>query len=261
MAANHRRTLQLAGAVLALSLGLAGCSSAPEPVVPTLPEGHAPIATGSAAPSAAATPEAENTDVVSISRIAVASGIARAYAMGFDKAREITGAEMESLRQPPADTLKNVIVDPAKCAPVLEGLNWSPAQQGGEAARSDFINEKIKVTGSVEVAKIQDQAQLDAHIATVKKLLGECNTLTMNDGSGAIGFTAVAPKVKVGTTDSALQWTRGQVGHPMRQQSLVLIKTRGQHVAMASFIAADNLQKPDFTKIAAQVLDAALEQL
>ncbi|GAA4369357.1 hypothetical protein [Paeniglutamicibacter cryotolerans] len=259
MSVNHRRTIQLVGTVLALSLALAGCSSAPEHGGPSLPEGHAPIATdGSVAPAEPSDPE---KDVVSASRLAVASGISMAYALGFDKAREITGADLESLRQPPADTLKGVTVDPGTCAEVIEGLNWSPVQQGGEGARSDFINEKISVTGSVEVARIQDRAQLDAHLATARRLLGECHRLTLDDGSGAIPFSTVAPVVKDGGADSAILWTRAGEGHPMRQQALVLIKERGDHVAMVSFIAASNLQKPEFAKIAGQVLEAALSQL
>lgn len=259
MAVKHRRTIQLASTVAALSLALAGCSAAPQQAGPSLPEGHAPIATGS--PAASAAPSTGATDTVSTSRFAVAAGISMAYSLGFTKAREITGADLESLRQPPADTLKGVTVDPGTCAEVLERLNWSPVQQGGEGARSDFINDKIAVTGSVEVARIQDRAQLDGHLATARRLLGECNKLTLDDGSGAIPFVTVAPVLKDDDTDSAILWTRAGVGHPMRQQSLVLIQERGEHVAMVSFIGANGLQKPEFAKIAARVLDAALDQL
>lgn len=263
MAVKHPGPIRLAATALGFSLALAGCSAGADPVSPSLPEGHAPIATGSADASGAASaaPESAAADTVSTSRLAVASGISMAYTLGFEKAREITGADLESLREPPADTLAGVTVAPASCAPVLEGLNWSPVQQGGEASRSDFINDKISVTGSVEVAKIEDRAQLEAHLATARQLLRECNSLTLDDGSGAIPFVTVAPVLADGDADSAILWTRAGVGNPMRQQALVLIKEHGNHVAMVSFIGANDLQKPEFAKIAAQVLDAALAQL
>ena len=47
----------------------------------------------------------------------------------------------------------------------------------------------------------------------------------------------------------------------MRQQALVLIKSKGDHVAMVSFIAEDGLEAPEFSQMAVQVLNAALAQV
>ncbi|MGB9036434.1 MAG: hypothetical protein WCC45_18130 [Paeniglutamicibacter sp.] len=245
------RTLAL---TLSLGLALAGCAGAPQAV--ELPEGHAPLPTGA---SAAATPSGGAAEL-NVSELSVASGISMAARLGFDKARVISGTELADLKKAPEDTPGGVAVLPTQCADVIESLNWSPVQMGGEGARTDFLTEKIPATGSVEVAKVTDKSALDAHYATVLAMLTECQKVTMHQETETVPFSTEKPVLKAGDADSAILWTRGRQGQGMRQQALVLIKAKGDYVAMVSFIAADGLKAPEFSQMAAQVLNAALTQ-
>ncbi|GAA1868336.1 hypothetical protein GCM10009715_14310 [Paeniglutamicibacter psychrophenolicus] len=243
------RTLAL---TLALGLALAGCAGAPQAV--ELPEGHAPLPT-----DASATPSGEAAEL-NVSELSVASGISMAARLGFDKARVISGTELTDLKKAPEDTLGGVAVLPTQCADVIESLNWSPVQMGAEGARTDFLTEKIPATGSVEVAKITDKSALEAHYATVLAMLTECKKVTLHQETETVPFTTEKPVLKAGDADSAILWTRGTKGQGMRQQALVLIKAKGDYVGMVSFIAADGLKAPEFSQMAAQVLNAALTQ-
>ena len=64
-----------------------------------------------------------------------------------------------------------------------------------------------------------------------------------------------------GAADSALLWTRGRGDSELRQQALVLVKERGDHVAMVSFIATEGLEAQQFSDMATAVLDAAIAEL
>ena len=239
---------------LGLSMGmlLAGCAGSPQAV--ELPEGHAPVSSGSSsAPSSAA---AE----LDVSELSVASGISMAARLGFDKARVISGTELAELKKAPGDTRSGLAVLPTQCGDVIESLNWSPLQMGGEGARTDFLTEKIAATGSVEVAEITDKAAMEAHYATVLAMLTECKAVTMHQDTETGPFNSSKPQLKAGTADSSIAWTRGTPGQGMRQQALVLIKAKGDHVAMVSFIAADGLEAPEFAQMAAEILNAALAQ-
>lgn len=247
------RTLALS---LSMGLLLAGCAGSPQPV--ELPEGHAPLGAPSSAASSAA--PAEGAEALDVSELSVASGISMAARLGFDKARVISGTELEDLKKAPEDSLGAVAVLPTQCAEVIESLNWSPLQMGGEGARTDFLTEKIAATGSVEVARITDKPALEAHYATVLAMLTDCRKVTMHQETETVPFETSKPVLKNGEADSAIGWTRGRPGQGMRQQALVLIKAQGDHVAMVSFIAADGLEAPEFTQMAAQVLNAALAQ-
>jgi hypothetical protein len=239
---------------LGLSMGmlLAGCAGSPQSV--ELPEGHAPVSSGSssAPPSAAAE--------LDVSELSVASGISMAARLGFDKARVISGTELAELKKAPGDTRSGLAVLPTQCGDVIESLNWSPLQMGGEGARTDFLTEKIAATGSVEVAEITDKAAMEAHYATVLAMLTECKAVTMHQDTETVPFKSSKPQLKAGAADSAIAWTRGTPGQGMRQQALVLIKAKGDHVAMVSFIASDGLEAPEFAQMAAEILNAALAQ-
>lgn len=244
---------------LTMSLGLllASCSAAPK--AGELPEGHAPLPSSSTSAPATSTSPGDQAEL-NVSQLAVASGISMAVRLGFDKARVIESQELEALKQPPTDSLNGVVVIPSQCSEVIESLNWSPVQMGAEGARTDFLNEKIAATGSVEVAKITDKPVLEAHYATVLRMLTECKKISMHVETDVVPFTAQKPALKENQADSSILWTRANPGHPRRQQALVLVKTKGDYVAMVSFIAKDGLQAPEFTQMAAEILNAALAQ-
>lgn len=247
------RTLALG---IAAGLLLAGCASAPQG--PELPEGHAPL--GSTAAESEPAPASADAAELNTSELSVASGISMAARLGFEKARVISGTELSELKNAPEDTLGGITVLPTQCAETIESLNWSPVQMGGEGARTDFLADKVAATGSVEVAKITDKASLDAHYATVLAMLTECKKVTMHQETETVPFTTAKPELKSNDADSAIIWTRGAKGQQMRQQALVLIKAKGDHVAMVSFIAAEGLEAPEFSEMAAQILNAALTQ-
>ena len=238
-----------------LGLVLSGCAGG-EPT-PELPEGHAPLPS-SAAPSAApsASPEQLTT-----AQLAVASGISMAARLGFDKARVISGQELESLKEAPQDSLNGVVVIPSQCSEVIESLNWSPVQMGEEGARTDFLTEKIAATGSVEVARITDKPALEEHYATVLRMLTDCNKVSLHVNSETVPFTTQKPAVAQDQADSSILWTRAKPGHAMRQQSLVLLKAQGDYVGMVSFIGSDGLDSPEFARMAGEILNAALTQV
>lgn len=246
------RTLAL---TMALGLALAGCAG--EPKAAQLPEGHAPVS-GASAPSAA--PSGESAEL-NVSELAVASGISMAARLGFEKARVISGTELKDLKNAPQAGQGGLAVLPTRCGDVIESLNWSPLQMGGEGGRTDFLTEKIPATGSVEVAKVTDKAALEAHYATVLAMLTECKSVTMHRETETVPFKTSKPQLTAGAADSAIAWTRGTPGSGMRQQALVLIKSKGDHVAMVSFIAEDGLEAPEFSQMAVQVLNAALAQV
>lgn len=247
------RTLALG---VAAGLLLAGCAS--DPQGPGLPEGHAPLSSNASEPAPA--PTSTDAAELNTSELSVASGISMAARLGFEKARVIPGAELAALRKAPEDTLSGITVLPTQCAATIESLNWSPVQMGGEGARTDFLADKVAATGSVEVAKVTDKSSLDAHYATVMAMLTECRKVTMHQGTETVPFTTAKPKLKTDEADSAIMWTRGSKGQQMRQQALVLIKSKGEHVAMVSFIAGDGLDSPEFSEMAVQILNAALAQ-
>ncbi|NKG19295.1 hypothetical protein [Paeniglutamicibacter terrestris] len=261
------RTISLGAALL---LALSACSSGDTSL--ELPKGHTPVNTDApasapasapaAASASASTPAAASTAAnMSTAELAVASGISMAALLGFDQARVITGDELDALRKAPEDTLGGVAVLPTQCGEVIESLNWSPVQMGDEGARSDFLNTTVSATGSVEVAKISDRSVLDKHYATALAVLSECRAANMNQGTETGPFIAKKPQVSAAQADSAILWERGNTGQGMRQQALVLIKAKGDYVAMVSFIAQDGLEATEFSELAAQILNAALVQV
>ncbi|MBP2387225.1 hypothetical protein [Paeniglutamicibacter kerguelensis] len=248
------RALALTASLGLLLTGCAGKDQALE-----LPEGHAPLPS-SAGPSAPAGPSAGAQEQLTTAQLAVASGISMAARLGFDQARVINGQELESLKEAPQDSLNGVVVIPSQCSEVIESLNWSPVQMGGEGARTDFLTDKIAATGSVEVAKVADKPALEKHYGTVLRMLTECKKISLHQESETVPFTTQKPVVKEGQADSAILWTRAKPGQAMRQQALVLVKARGDYVGMVSFIATDGLDSPQFAQMAGEILNAALTQ-
>ena len=154
-------------------------------------------------------------------------------------------------------TLKDLVVLPSQCSAPIEDLNWSPVQLGTEAARTDFTNENQSITGSVEVAKLGDQAaKVAAHNKNVATILDECKTVKLNglDYRETLKFSDPG----VPEADSALYYSRdGQYA----QDSLVLIKSTEQYAVMVSFMSATSLQDATFNKVATSIMDTVLAQL
>lgn len=258
MAANTKMGAFRALALTA-SLGLLLTACGGTEKLLELPEGHAPLAS-SASPSAQpSTPAPADKELTTV-QLAVASGISMAARLGFDQARVISGKELESLKEAPKDSLNGVVVIPSQCSEVIESLNWSPVQMGDEGARTDFLTEKIAATGSVEVAKISNKQELEAHYGTVLRMLTECKQISLHQEADTVPFITQKPVLKDGQADSAILWTRAKPGHAMRQQALVLVKAKGDYVGMVSFIAEDGLDAPEFSQMAGEILNAALTQ-
>jgi hypothetical protein len=273
VAANHPKTTtaaRTAALLLGAGLVLAGCAAPQAPADP-----HAGVSTGapepsSTAPSAAAATAGGSVEDATAEEYAVAAGIVEAYTLGFTQSAKASAADLAALREPATDTMEGVVVIPSTCQNVLEGLNWSPAQLGEDTARTDFTPESGSITGSIEVAKVPERSSLDAHYGVVKELLGSCSNLQMNiqtenpDGSTTsetVPLKSAALAVAGGTADSALLWTRGTAAGTWQQQSLVLIKEKGDHVAMVSFIAASGVDAAEISTIATGVLNATLAAL
>ncbi|MFB0834732.1 hypothetical protein ACX8Z9_12620 [Arthrobacter halodurans] len=260
--ARARRPLTVAVAVAA-ALAIAGCSA---PDGPDAGDPHAGVDTGTTA--APASPEAAGTAV----QAAVDGGIAQAGRYGFTLTAPASAADLGALRSAPADALEGVVVIPSTCAEPVEALNWSPALLGPDSARTDFAADGVDATGSVEVAAVSDSDRggLDAHYATVEAMLGDCRRMTLNiqsegESGGVVPETvqlkSTAPEVADDAADSALLWTRAAETSGLRQQALVLIKERGGHVAMVSFIGRSLPDEEKFATMAATILDAALSAL
>ena len=273
------RILALVAIAVAAVLALAGCAGGGAPGAPAEPGagGSGPAESGAAADPHAgvetqepAEADADEGPADAASARAVAAGIERAASYGFDLSQPAGEEQLEALRSAPADALEGVVVIPSTCETVLRDLNWSPVLLGADSARTDFATEKVSATGSVEVAAIGDRAELDAHYATVGKMLGECNGMTLNmqtDGANGgvvtetVPLASTVPDVADGTADSALLWTRGRADSDLRQQALVLMRESKGHVAMVSFIAVEGLEAQEFADMASAVLEAAVAEL
>lgn len=243
----------LASSLMACAL-LAATACSAEQEMPQ-DETHKIAVQGTATPSASEQPEepAEMTTA----QVATTAGAVMAAELGFPSSAKIQGKDLESLATPPTDTLKDIVVLPAQCSAPIEDLNWSPVQLGTEAARTDFTNENQSITGSVEVAKLEDQAaKVAAHNKNVATILDDCETVKLNglDYRETLKFSDPG----VPDADSALYYSRdGQYA----QDSLVLIKSTGEYAVMVSFMSATSLQDATFNKVATSIMDTALAQL
>lgn len=254
----------LAAVAAVLTVSLAACGGAQAPT-----ENDA-AASAHAAASAAKASASANPVVNSRSGVAVSTGISQAASFGFNTARGATPDELAELRKPPADAMKGVTVIPDTCTTAVEDLNWSPVQSSDEAARTDFAQNGVPVTGSVEVAKLQDTKAYASYKKAVEQLETSCKAITLSIGRDTTAdtypFTAVKPATKAdasvdGKIASQILWTRGRENQDIRQQSLVLVGEKAGHVAMVSFVGTNKVTDPQFTEMAQAILKATLAAL
>lgn len=259
--AGRGRTAFAAAAVVVLAL-LTACGGPAE-----MPDdaAHAP---------ADESPAAGGTDdggPVTTPRVAVAAGVLQAAGLGFDQSSEATSEQLQQLREDPADPMAGVVVAPPSCAAPLEQMNWSPtlvASSADDAALTQFRNDDVAALGAIEVARIDDRAGLDAHYATVRTLLDECATVTLNlQQPGADGAVVPASgplkhsEPETGyETDSAVFWSL-LPNLDQQQESLVLIREAGDYVAMVSFTGPENISDPEFTQMAESILEITVLEL
>lgn len=239
-------------AVLAAGLLLTLSACAAEPADMPQDETHKIASEGSPTP----TPEVQD---LSTAEVAATAGAVIAAKLGFPNSAKIQGEDLAALAEKPTDTLKDIVVLPGNCAAPVDDLNWSPVQLGTEAARTDFTNESQNITGSIEVAKLEndkDRQALQEHFANVSTILADCQSVKINglDYSETLKFSD--PKVE--SADSALYYTRNGK-YP--QDSLVLITTAGDYAGMVSFVSSKPLDDKTFNQVATSILDTAMTQV
>ncbi|GGL91938.1 hypothetical protein [Glutamicibacter protophormiae] len=239
-------------AVLAAGLLLTLSACAAEPADMPQDETHKIASEGSPTP----TPEVQN---LSTAEVAATAGAVIAAKLGFPNSAKIQGEDLAALAEKPTDTLKDIVVLPGNCAAPVDDLNWSPVQLGTEAARTDFTNESQNITGSIEVAKLEndkDRQALQGHFANVSTILADCQSVKINglDYSETLKFSD--PKVE--SADSALYYTRNGK-YP--QDSLVLITAAGDYAGMVSFVSSTPLDDKTFNQVATSILDTAMTQV
>ncbi|MFJ2619499.1 hypothetical protein [Glutamicibacter sp. NPDC087344] len=234
-----------------LLLTLSACAA---PAEMPQDETHKIASESSATPSP--TPEVQD---LSAAEIATTAGAVIAAQLGFPNSAKIQGEDLEALAVKPTDTLKDIVVLPGQCADPVNDLNWSPVQLGTEGARTDFTNDAQNITGSIEVAKLEndeDRASATEHFANVDTILADCKTVTISglDYSETLKFSDPA----VDSVDSALYYTRdGQ--YP--QDSLVLISLTEDYAGMVSFVSATALDDQTFNQVATSILQTAMTQV
>ncbi|MFY9679201.1 hypothetical protein [Glutamicibacter protophormiae] len=239
-------------AVLAAGLLLTLSACAAEPADMPQDETHKIASEGSPTP----TPEVQD---LSTAEVAATAGAVIAAKLGFPNSAKIQGEDLAALAEKPTDTLKDIVVLPGNCAAPVDDLNWSPVQLGTEAARTDFTNESQNITGSIEVAKLEndkDRQALQEHFANVSTILADCQSVKINglDYSETLKFSD--PKVE--SADSALYYTRNGK-YP--QDSLVLITAAGDYAGMVSFVSSTPLDDKTFNQVATSILDTAMTQV
>lgn len=255
-----------AATLVALSIGLVACGGAE-----AISENEAAASAHAAASASQSAASASKQAIVnSRAGIAVSTGISQAASFGFNTARGATVEELAELREPPTDALYGVTVIPQTCTTAVEDLNWSPVQSSTEAARTDFTQGGVAVTGSVEVAKIQVQEAFANYKKAVQSLLTDCKAISLSIGrdsnADTYPFTSVKPATTAdssadGKIDSQILWTRGRESQDLRQQSLVLVGSKDGYAAMVSFVGTSKLTDAQFTEMAQAILKATLAGL
>lgn len=193
---------------------------------------------------------------------AVAAGVERAASYNFTLSAVASDADLESLSAAPQDTLEGATVQPAACLDAVRQLNWSPAQGGQNPARTDFAADGVEATGSIEVARVTDRAQLREHYATVEQMLGSCSEVTLAISGSDVPLRSSTPETGAETgAESALLWSRASKGSELQQQALVLIGERAGQVAMVSFIGTSGIDDPKFARMADGILTSTLDEL
>lgn len=259
------RRLALAAAAAVVLLGATACGGPAE-----MPD-DADHSAASASPSAGS-PATDDGAAVTIPRVGVAAGVLQASGLGFDLSSDATAEQLTQLRDDPADPMAGVVVAPSSCEAPLAQMNWSPtlvADSADEAALTQFRAGDVAAIGTIEVARIDDREQLDAHYATVRTLLDECSSVTLNlqkpgaDG-GVVPTSGPLKHSEPETgypTDSAVFWSLLPNLEDQKQQSLVLIREAGDYVAMVSFSGPENISDPEFTQMAESILEVTVLEL
>ena len=248
--------------LLVAGLLLAGCSA--EPQAEQMPQDDIHVsATANPKPSGKPLPSpepgsSEQTGQASTVELATQVGAVFAAQLGFDQSQRIGQEQLKELATPPTDTLKDVVVLPSQCEQPLEALNWSPAQLGTEVARTDFTNQAGNIAGSVEVAKVADRAPVEEHFKTVLTMRIDCSSVKLNRSEYTETLKFSNPQV--GEVESQLAYTR-RGNADTAQDTLVLVQTKGQYVAMVSFISGQSLADEQFGQVAKQIMDSVLGQL
>ena len=246
--------------VLAGGLALTACSSQAQPQDMPQDELHqalteSPTAQPDTDPGAPGESTAEDLGTVDL---ATQVGAVFAAELGFDQSQRITKEQLAELAKPPTDTLADVVVLPGQCEGPLEALNWSPAQLGTEVARTDFTNAAGNVAGSIEVAELEDREDLEEHFRTVLKMRTDCSSIKLN----WVEFTETLKFSNPGVdgVESQLSYTR-RGNSATAQDTVVLIQSTGQYVAMVSFMSGTSLADDTINLVGKQILDSVLAQL
>ena len=253
MAAKYKTLAVLAAAALALSACSSGDDAAEQMPQDSL---HQKIAQAQASPSASPSAEPDFEDLTTAQQ-AVMTGVVTATQLGFENSAKISDEDMKQLAKKPEDTLKDTVVLPKACSAPVEELNWSPAQLGSEAARTDFTNQNQTVTGSLEVAKAGGQLaqRVAQHYQVVDGILANCQDVKLQGLDAVENLSFSSPGVD--GVDSQLYYSRdGQYA----QNSLVFVHQEHGYVAMVSFISTSPLKDENLNKVAMSILNAALDQ-
>ena len=249
---------KLTAAMLAGGLLLSSCA-APETSA-DMPDDltHQKATEQPAQPSAQSTEPSKTAEEMTRAQFIASTGSVIAATLGFPNSRQISAEELKGLAVPPTDTLKDVVVLPSQCSKPVEDLNWSPAQMGTEAARTDFTNEAQNIAGSIEVAKVTNRQKLEDHYKTVLEIRTECKNVKLN----GLDFTETLKFSSPGISDveSQLYYTRTGDSANARE-SLVLMQSKGDYVVMVSFMSTVSLAEQQFKDVAKTILDTAVSQL
>lgn len=239
---------------------LAGCSGPVEVAQMPQDQLHQSLSENQSARPDPAPSQSTDSQPEELAPVDLAAQVGSVFAaeLGFDRSQRIGAEQLKALAEAPSDTLADVVVLPAQCEQPLEALNWSPAQLGTEVARVDFTNDAGKVAGSIEVAELGDREKLEEHFRTVLTMRTECSSMKLN----WVEFTETLKfsNPDVAGVESQLAYTR-RGNSSTAQDTVVLIQSKGDYVAMVSFIAGTSLADDTINLVGKQILDSVLAQL
>lgn len=246
--------------MLAGGLLLSGCTSPNEVEEMPQDELHKALTESSNAQPSPVPSEVEDPQSEELNTVELATQVGAVFAagLGFEQSQRISAEQLEILAEPPTDTLADVVVLPGQCADPLEALNWSPAQLGTEVARTDFANTAGNVAGSIEVAELESRENVEEHFRTVLLMRTECSSIKLN----WVEFTETLKfsNPNVDGVESQLAYTR-RGNSATAQDTVVLIQSKGEHVAMVSFISSTSLADEKINLVGKEILDSVLAQL
>ena len=270
-----RRARALAAAAAVGLLALTGCGEGEEPA-PQQPSAPADANHGDGGGSAqegdgGSAPEQEGLGLGDREDERMAAAAAeRAASVGFVRQRaaaeEEVAAAREDSRARRADADRTT-VEPAACKAPLTALDFSPISLGAqETTRVDVGAETFTGTGTVEVARLTGvgRQEVERHLQTVNALLADCRemTMTVQDGDARVDYrlaVAEAPLSEDTPAQSALVWERALASEPGPQLTAqVLTAVTSDAVVMVSFVGQPEAGDEEFTRIAEEMLAAAL---